>query len=322
MSIIRIATNVADLTAFGGSKTTNSSWYANDRVEYAFFLDDGQVGTLDWQAASGNETWIHFVYAQNGNSGFNDAVTHVIRDASANTLGSVRIDGALWYFRIQGDVFLEGAPISIGINSPFVVDIQFIVNPGSDITMRGYIGSALIFDSTQANTAGRTNPTRIEFLNPYSGNFEHDKIFSEVIIADEDTRGFRLRELKPQAFGVFQQWDGTVASVVDDSLATGVSTDIADERVSFGLRNLDRINPGDIINRVIVQTYAQRGAAGLTAINHFFRYDDGTIEDSANIGLGVFGDWYIEEFLTNPRTTVAWQPIDFEGLQLGLRARA
>lgn len=320
MSILRIATAQADMTAFGGNMSTNTNFFDPERVEECFQLSTAEVGVLDFPAAAGNETWLHFAYGQDGNSDFNDETVVRIRDAANDQLAYIRVGGANLYFGINGDVSFEGGATSISVNNDFIIDIQIIVNGAVDITVRGYINSALQFDSTQANTAAKTNPTQIEFLNP-SVSFPHEKFSAELIMADEDTRGFRLRELKPQSFGVFQQWDGTVASIIDDSLATGVSTDVADERVSFGVSNLENVDPGDIINRVVAQSYAQRGTSGLTSFNHFFRYDDATIQDGSDISLGLFGDWYVDEYVNNPKTAAPWVPADLAGIQLGLRAR-
>ena len=322
MAILRIATAQADMTTFGGTMTSDTTYYDSTRVDQAFFLNKSETAFLDFPAAVGTSTWLHAVCAQDGVGVFNDQVTTMVRDISGNDLASIRIDGNQLYFRVHGDVFFEGGVTTISVDSAYVVDIQVVINAGVDITVRGYINSALQFDSVQANTAARTNPTKLEFLNTDTGAHEHDNFFSEVIVADEDTRGFRLRELKPQSFGVFQQWDGTVTSVVDASLATGISTDVADERTSFGLAKLDQVDAGDIINRVVAQSYAQRGAAGLTAMNHFFRYDDTTIQDGANISLGLFGAWYVDEYVTNPKTAASWVPADLEGIQMGVRARA
>jgi len=321
MSILRIATSEADFTSMGGTASTNTTHYDPDRVEFCFELDSAENSTLIHPQNSSGETWYHFVWSQDGSNSFHDTITLTIKDSQNNTLTSIRQSGLATYFRINGDVFFEGPATNVSINTPIIFDIQVIVNGTTDITVRGYMNSALQFDSTQANTQNKGQPADVEFSNYYTGNFSHSKFLSEVIVADEDTRGFRLREFKPQSFGVFQQWDGTVSSVVDPSLATGVSTDVADERVSFGVSNLENVAGGDIINRVVAQSYAQRGTSGLTSINHFFRYDDGNVQDGSDIALELLGDWYVDEYPNNPRTAAPWVPDDLSGIQLGVRSR-
>lgn len=321
MTILRIATSEADFTTMGGDASTNTNFFDPDRVDNCFELDSNENASLVFPTPVGNETWFHFVWGQDGNNGFHETTIFDVKDSSNNVLASIRQDGLATYFRIHGDTFFEGSPTNVSINGTVVFDVQVIVNGNSDITVRGYINSALQFDSIQSNSANKGKPADCNFQNNYSGSFSHSKFLSEVIVADEDTRGFRLREFKPQSFGVFQQWDGTVSAVVDASLATGVSTDVADERVSFGVSNLDQVQGGDIINRIVAQSYAQRGTSGLTGINHFFRYDDGTVQDGADITLGLFGEWYVDEYLNNPRTGAPWAPAELAGIQLGIRAR-
>lgn len=325
MAIHRIATAQAEMTSFPGTMSTDTRFFDAARVEKCYKMPPGSSGFLDFEEPTGNIIWTHATYGHdtsvNGTSNFNTSKVFSVKDSNGDEIAFCRVVGLTMTFGVVGDTTSESAGVSISLNTNVMVDMQIDVDGSTDITLNAYINSGLQFSATVANTGGRGKGTRLEFNNTKTDGFEHNKYYSEFIVADEDTRGWRLREFKPQSLGVYQQWDGTVSSVADASLATGISTDTADERMSFGLRNLDNIDDGDIINRVVVQTFGQRGASGLTSINHFFRYDDGTVEDSSDISLGLFGDWYVEEFEDNPDTATAWDPADLAGIQLGVRAR-
>lgn len=328
MAIQRIATAPAELTTFGGTyNTSDTSKFDPTRTRGVFRHQVLQLSTLHFDEVAGSTTWIHFDHAMNrtgANDQFWTGSILEIEDASGNRMAYIDIVSTLqWTARVD-----SGAATAIATQQVlsdgtlFTVDIKLDV--GATIDIEVYFNGALQGTASITNTQGAGNPDRMTFgvYDDSTGSGPSGLTwFGEIIVADEDTRGFRLREMTPQSFGVFQQWDGTANSVFDDSLATGVSTDVADERVSFGLDNLDAVDTGDIINRVVVQSYAQRGASGLTQMNHFFRYDDAFVQDGADIALGLTGNWYIDEYANNPRTAVAWVPADLEGIQLGVRAR-
>lgn len=327
MTIQRIATTPAELTSFGGTYSTDATKHDSGRTRGVFRHAELQISSLHFPEVAGDTTWIHFehtVVRNTSNPQFWSGSIFEVRDSSSRRMMFIDINPTMsWRARVDDGA--SPATVSEGVISEgtmISIDIKIVVTANVEVEV--YFNGALQGSNTIVNTQTAGNPDRIQF-----GTFDNDtgsgadlgSWFGEMVIADEDTRGFRLRELTPQSFGVFQQWDGTAASVFDDSLATGVSTDVADERVSFGLSNLDNVGPSDIVNRIIAQSYAQRGASGLTAINHFFRYDDTTIQDGSDIALGLTGDWYIDEYLTNPKTAAAWTPSDLDGIQLGLRAR-
>jgi len=319
MSILRIVTTEADFTTLAATPSTNATFYDPDRVANSFLFGDKITATVSHATSSQTDTWYHFVHGQSGTTNSHDTNWVEFIDPQANLVGRIRLDGNTMYFSVFGDTTVESTGTVIPVNTPVVIDFELSINSNIDIVASAYVNNTLQFSATVTNSNNKSNPNLLKFDNDDS-NFS--LYASEIIIADEDTRGFRLREFKPQSFGSFQQWDGTVSSVVDSSLATGVSTDVADARVSFGVDNLDNVNAGDIINRIVVQSHAQRGTTGLTSINNFFRYSDGSIEDGPDIALDEFGDWYVDEYVNNPDTGSPWTPAELAGLQLGIRARA
>ena len=84
--------------------------------------------------------------------------------------------------------------------------------------MTVYINGTFQGTSTVANSGNRGLPVSMS-SNPQDVTNSSNFYFGECVIADEDTRGWRLYMLKPTAFGVNQQWDGEATSVVDGSLA-------------------------------------------------------------------------------------------------------
>lgn len=318
MSILRFACNPADVGVGGYTwNTSKTSVFDKSRVEGAFDMNNGDAMLVTHGAPSGTEVWYHFRYAHGHNTSVNaDGIVLNISDNNSDTVARLNwIDG---HIRVEavGDTTSWSGTQVLAKDAPYSMDIHVTV--AASITVRWYINGALYGDRTVTNTGNKGVPRNVTFQNLD----DNPLYYSEIIIADEDTRGMRVREMRPQSFGIFQEWDGSIASLRDSDLATGISTDTADRRVSFGVTNIENISPGDVINRVVAQTYAQKGETGLSQFNHFFRHANANVSDGADQTLSVLGDYFIEEFTTNPDTAVAWDPADFVSLQTGIRSRA
>jgi hypothetical protein len=320
MSILRIVSGPPDIGPGGYTFMTNGVNYSPERVGGTFRVTNAGALAVPHKAPAATEVWYHFRYAigQIDNS-FTTGIVVAILDGNSNVLATLNYNQGDIRVSAIGTTTSNSGYLRLAQNSPYSVDLQVIV--GATTTVRWYLNGALYGERTVTTGVGFGVPRAMNFQwNTTIASTLH--YFSEVIIADEDTRGMRLRELRPTAFGLFQEWDGSIVSLRDSDLATGISTDTADRRVSFGVSNLEFIQPGDIINRVVCQSYGQRGEAGLTQFNHFFRYRDGTTEDGADQTLSLFGDYFLEEFVDNPKTLAPWVPDDFRSLQTGVRSRA
>ncbi|QGH74796.1 hypothetical protein MAL1_00025 [Bacteriophage DSS3_MAL1] len=319
MSILRVACGPADIGVGGYAwHTSNTARFDPNRVEGCFATGDELVLTIPHDAPSGQEVWYHFRHAQADNSYvLIDGTFITIEDANSEDLVRIGYADAKMYMEAVGDTTDRTGSQQLGQDVPYSIDLHVIV--GSTVTCRWYINGALYGEKTVDNvTGGRGVPRSITWAsgNPYQTNY-----CSEVVIADEDTRGMRVREMRPKSFGIYQEWDGSISALRDDDLATGISTDTANRRVSFGVTNIENIQPGDVINRVVAQTYAQKGETGLSAFNHFFRHKNGNVSDGVDHTLSVLGDYFVEEFPNNPDTGVSWQPEDFGSLQTGLQSK-
>lgn len=319
MSILRFACNPADV-GFGAYtfNTTEHDFFDSTRTDGSFRLQNGQAIPLAHNAPASTEVWYHFRFGQKQNLEMRaDGVLLEISDALSNTLASMNWANGYLNVTAHGDTEEATGTQALGTYTMYSMDIQ--VDVTSTVTVRWYINGALYGEKTVSNAvSGFGIPTNLTYIHPDG----HSAYYAETIIADEDTRGMRIRELRPKALGIFQEWDGNVSALRDTDLATGMSTDTADRRVSFGVTNIENISPGDVINRVVSQTYAQKGETGLASFNHFFRYSDATTQDGANQTLTTNGEYFIEEFPTNPKTAVTWDAADFLSLQTGLRSRA
>lgn len=319
MSILRIITGPADVGVGGFNWNTASTFaYDTTRVEGSFHFTDNNVLPIPHDAPAATEAWYHFRYSHVGLYSFSGGDVVIISDENSNEVARFGISAGKLRATAVGDTAAATGTQAIAQSTSYSIDLHVTV--AATITVRYYINGALYGEATAQNTQNRGTPRNLTLTWPGSGNLNF--YFAELIVADEDTRGMRVREMRPKSFGIFQEWDGSISSLRDTDLATGISTDTADRRVSFGITNIEHVQPGDIINRVVAQTYAQKGETGLSAFNHFFRHRNGNVTDGATQTLAVLGGFFAEEFLTNPDTLAAWQPEDFSSLQSGIRSLA
>lgn len=320
MAVQKIFMNLVDLTIPGLGFTTDTTFFDPTRSSGSFIAATLESASIDFPAiTTGTTTWFHAVTVfgnTQSNLGFNGAWEVKVPDGTV--IARMDISAGLPQFTVVGDATSSTVSQSISANVQYIFDMSVDVTP-TTITVSGYINSALIGTVSAPNTTGsRPFPTRLTLNN---GDNAGNLYYSEGVIASDDTRGFRVRELRPTSFGVDQAWTGDVNNVVDNDLATGISTPTDGARTSFGVSNLQNVSAGDIVNRLVAQTYAQRGATGLTRFNHYFRYPDDTREDGGDITVGTTGDWYLTEFLTNPKTTLPWTPEELSGIQIGVRGQ-
>lgn len=322
MTVLKVFTNTVDLTTVGGGFSTSGTFADLTRVNGSFQIGSNASASVEHAQSSGTTTWYHFImgvdYA-NTTQFLTDVFLVQERGVDGgSTIASLLMTNGRPQFRVVGDTTESTNTLNLTNATRYAVDISVTVT-STLITVSGYINNLLIGTVTADNTTqNKQKPGRCVMTN--LDNFG-STYFSECIIADEDTRGWRLRELRPQSFGVDQAWTGTVNDVVDQDLSTGISTATNGARTNFGLSKLENVTGGDIVNRVVAQTYAQRGATGLTRINHYFRYPDQSREDGGDITVTTTGTWYLTEFTTNPKTSQPWVPADLTGIQMGLRAQ-
>ena len=319
MALLKFINDLADFSANNAVVSSGNSYFDALRVD-GWAVATGQSLTANWPEDPGTTVWMHFTLGQS-NSGLNWDQTDFFRfyDVGATELFSLDIRDTLIDWNLKADSTVSFTYPAIA-GALLIFDVQFIKNGTTDLTMNVYINGSFQGTLTAANTADKGVPTNFVMTNT-DGSSGGTLYFGECVIANEDTRGWRMYQLKPVAFGVNQEWDGSASTVVDGSLLTGISTDIADERASFGVNNIENIPDAALIDRLAIQTYGQRGATGLTAFNHYFRYEDTSIVDDANVGLSTSTQLVVDEYVLNPDTTAAWITADIQGLQIGVRAR-
>lgn len=319
MAILKFINDPADFTANTGTNVATGPYFTNSRV-LGWQFDLNAAFSATWPEEPGTDLWMHFTMGYTTSDLTWDQDDYIrIEDSNGSLVANGDIIDGFIEWNLFADAITTLSYRNIA-GARLIMDLHFVRNGTTDISLTVYVNGTFQGTLTGTNAVNRGIPTNISMTN-LDTDLGGTIYWGESVIANEDTRGWRLYQLKPTAFGVNQEWDGEASSVVDGSLLTGISTDVLNERASFGLSRIEEISDDALIDRIVVQTYGQRGASGLTSFNHFFRYENGTTLDQADTVMGLTAGLFLEEFTTNPNTATAWQAADIQGLQIGVRAR-
>lgn len=294
------------------------------RVPYGIQLSNYQVlSSPDFIPSGSTVTWFHFRYFSDdvvlaipvGNPGtlfqcfdsLNRQLLRISKKDSDRTLTPrVTLHNGTTTVVVDGTI-----PMGIAIVN--AIDIQLTVSFAS-ITVNVYVNGGLSATASfGSNPNGLTNPTRFVLGTAYAGALVDTAVFSEILVANGDTRNARMNFLRPTATGALSQWDGSVATLGDDNPATGILTTTAAERHTMDLT--DYVGPANISN-VVTVSQTTRGDNSPTKLKHTIRLS--TVNyDSADLNIGFPLQYNIVDSPINPATSLAWVSSDLSTLETG-----
>lgn len=141
--------------------------------------------------------------------------------------------------------------------------------------------------------------------------------YSQVIVADEPTLGWKLKTLAPAADGDLAEFSGTFADINETTLNNDTKIS-ADESAQSSFKPASwNVPAGFEIVGISLSSYALSDTTA--AISHFVRLDGQNYADASetlNVGWATFRSLRP----TNPATGAPWQPTDINGtaLQFGV----
>ncbi len=186
-------------------------------------------------------------------------------------------------------------------------------NFGSSCTINLYSngGSAVISGTYDASISGVSNLDSVVLFTP---NVNYYGLFSEVVIADEDTRGFSIVTHAPNAAGTTNDWTGAYTDInetaINDSTAVYVNMTGKDEQ--FNLTNLPSGKWGIKAMRIVARMAKSNSTPTTVALG----YNNGGSID-AGTSQAVTTSWATYERLDN---TPGYTQAQVDSLQLNLRS--
>ena len=220
--------------------------------------------------------------------------------------------------RISGSMTLQGTPANGGlVVARKSIDIEVYVHP-SEGYVRFYQAETLLNEWTGINTKG-DNPG-ITFDSFMLAGASFNWYWSEVIVADLDTRGMKLKTLEVTGAGTETGWTGVYTDVnaVDSTDVTVMSADAADAMQTFALADLPEAFSGHVHAVVTQARGVADGSPG--SIQHVLR-SGGSNHVGATKALAAIGPT-MQVWATDPATAAAWTEGGVNALEAGVKSIA
>lgn len=155
-------------------------------------------------------------------------------------------------------------------------------------------------------------------LYSYSGY-----MYSEIVVADEDPRGWRIATLYPNAVGSASEWVGNYADVAAPGIndADFISSDTADKVQLMGLSNLSIAAQNMDVKAVTLSGRARKGSLGPQNLQGALR-SGSTNYFTANLpNIGAeFNSLKQTVFHNNPISGVKFTVPEIQGLEAGFKS--
>ena len=195
-------------------------------------------------------------------------------------------------------------------------DIQ-LVNYGSNGTVNIFKDKTLINSYTGDLTV--LSETELDQVTFYDGSSLYKMFCSEIIIADEDTRGMHLLTLVPDSAGDNNDWNGTYVDVDDrneDDL-NYIYTDVASNNVQFGVTG---ITGTDKLVRMVKVTSKIAQPSGSLGIKHGIKTNS-ALHLSSEITPETYFNSHEVYYTVNPETTNPFTSAELDALQIAFQSQ-
>ncbi len=322
MPSILFASN--SVSHFPGSELRNTPWgYDMDRVPYAIYTPpETFCSTPIFGPTSTGETWIHFRHgAEEFHQNVSEPICEIV-DESGNRIAYLSVRDLNTYgYRL--DIEAEGQEAFITRWMPVLdqqmrtFDIQ-VKSSGVLLEVRVYINEILVLTRSLSVTAEVV--PRFLRIGGHSGfsNDAYGGLYSEIIVADGDTRNSRLDLLRPVAAGAYNNWNGPISSLADDDPTTGMTTTLPNQNQSTVLTPYTGATN---ISNIVQVTTSVRGINSPAGLQHLIRMG-GVDYTSGTFPIPYAKEFQVTDWKINPATSQPWEASDLSGTEFGFRSIA
>jgi hypothetical protein len=233
----------------------------------------------------------------------------------ATTLGKVAL---IKYDGTTATQLAAEAGVSFPNISFHRLDMQ-VINYGATATVNVYWDLAFLFTFTGDVTV--TGMTNFDSVFLWGINSSFYSRFSEIIVANEDTRSFSLLTMAPISAGTTDQWTGLFSAVnpttVNDANSNFTNTVAQDQQY-----NVTAVPSGTFAVRQLKVNARMSATAGSTATRVATGFNlSGTV--SVGAPSAALGTAFINNetyFANNPVTTAAWTQTQLNTIQVDMRS--
>lgn len=276
------------------------------------------------------EGWIQFRWRSSNTAVTapnNVVVAYTADDASA----LFDLNGTLTSFQTRGATSDSARTaispsMSIGTSETAVITVHWKAVAGG-MLLELFKNGVLISTATISNAylSGKTVGILRIGGEAYSTSTTYVRGISELVVADEDPRGWRVATLAPNASGSASEWSGGFADVnqaaVDDG--TFISTELAEKTQLMALSNLSVSAQNLDVKAVSLGGRARKGSIGPQNLQAALRTNATTVLTPNLEPLGVeFGNLPQTVWQNNPVTGVKFTIPEIQGLEAGFKSKA
>ncbi|AWY08869.1 hypothetical protein vBRpoPV17_78 [Ruegeria phage vB_RpoP-V17] len=226
-----------------------------------------------------------------------------------------------WTMRtvMDGNIFSDARFIPFLNASVRTIDIQ--VKLGTlQAEFRVYVNELLLLERSFAYNQLNARKPRFMWIGGGNsdGNFLNATHYSEIIVADGDTRNARLDLLRPVSAGVYGNWDGPLVSLSDDDPTTGMTTVSPNQSQSTILTPYTGANN---ISNIVQVTTTVRGLNSPTKLRHLIRMS-GVDYLTPDFDVPFSKEYQVTDWTQNPATSAPWAATDLVNVEFGFRSIA
>jgi hypothetical protein len=211
---------------------------------------------------------------------------------------------------------ISSVPMSTSLE---VLDIRWIVNSATG-TAELYVGGSLRLTAT-VDLSAITSIRKVRIYGGAAGGFNYETRFSQVIVADASTIGYRLGTCYPSGTGSTSAWTGSYADV-DEAVysdADFISSGTAAQVSTFAQTAIPTLT-GYVVRAVCVSARAKRGSSGPQNIRMALRSAGTNYFSGADIALGLGYAPVQTIWETDPATSAAWVNTAIASLEPGVKS--
>lgn len=311
---------------FPGSTIGAPLWsYDDNRVPYSIQVNPQMpVGSPNLVQSTTDEYWFHF---RNGSDLWyinNDNPIIEITNALGERIFQLsyhdrNTEGYHARLTVDDTEYTAVRYIPKAENALRTYDIQLKFG-GLQVEARVYVDEILLITQSYS-AAGWDHPKNfiLGASRSINDSFQEEfQYFSEIIVADADTRNARLDLLRPVSVGAYDNWDGPVLSLSDDDPTTGMTTVSPEQNQSTILTPYTGANN---ISNIVQVTTSVRGINSPSGLQHLVRMS-GVDYLTSTFAVPFNKEYQITDWVENPATSLPWAATDLVNVEWGFKSKA
>lgn len=328
MTLLFVGAEFEDFTAAGGgwSVTTNSAYYRSAYARMGMYNSGSTTfDAIRLSSPSFTASSLLYVTARVAFISLVSTLPFMYLTTGGNARLRLRMSGTstpttivLETWNGTSAVTLATSSLTVTTNTAYKID--WAVDYQAAGRLRLWVDQVLFIDySGDPRVSGATSLNGLSLAPAHSAQ---NSSFSEVIVADEDTRPLSVKTLAPDATGDVTGWTSGTWQDIDETAASDADlavSDTASQILSVNCTGMPSGASNLSVRAVKSVVYAARGATGPSKIDIGLRQSSTNAFASSqtlDTGYGVFSaTWTI-----NPITSAAFTPSEINALQLAYRS--